>query len=125
MWPFPAPIGSLPFRSSVPLSDDPSMRFPSLPRPSPPPFVIRNPQLAACPPLVVVAALEHHAGIAAAPRAHRLEPPERRHQHLRIALQQRGRQVLELQAIRVRERDGAFHHALQLSYVPRPPVCQQ
>jgi hypothetical protein len=50
--------------------------------------VVGDPELATRAALVVVAALEHHARVPAAPCPQRLEPAERRHEHFGVSVEQ-------------------------------------
>ena len=75
--------------------------------------------------LVVVAAVEHQAGVPAAPGAHRVVADERREQALRVLAGDARRQVLRRDASRRRQRHHALDDPLQLPHVARPVVGRQ
>src|SRR5262249_60216760 len=66
--------------------------------------------------------LEDHPRIAAAPGAHRVVLLKRREQDLDVAVEQRRWEIVELQQVRVGERDRALDDALQLPHVPGPAI---
>ena len=68
------------------------------------------------------AAFDHEPRIARRPGAHRLVPLERRHQRCREVSPERLGQILELDHVGRRQRDGAFDEPLELADVAGPVV---
>src|SRR5688572_8157306 len=87
--------------------------------------VITDVQLAACMPFVAAASLEDKPRVAAAPRPHRITCGNRGSQHLTVLSTDIRRQIVQLEPIRFRERDGPLDEPFQLTDVARPVVDTQ